>query len=186
VDEAGRGPLAGPVVAAAVILSQPLPECLTGLNDSKQLTESQRERFFAALTEQLGIPFGVGIVTHEVIDEINIAQATHRAMRQALDALPVRPDHVLVDGRAVPQLPFPQTAIVSGDALSYSIAAASVIAKVTRDRMMCDLHEQFPQYNFAQHKGYGTAEHLALLQRHGPCPIHRRTFEPVRQAAQHD
>jgi ribonuclease HII len=177
VDEAGRGPLAGPVVAAAAILTQPLHESLVGLNDSKQLTEKQRDFFFRALVEELRVPHGVGIVSVETIDRINILQATHLAMQQALDALPVRPDHALVDGRPVPSLTVPHTAIVDGDALSYSIAAASVIAKVTRDRLMRELHQQFPQYNFAQHKGYGTKEHIALILQHGACPAHRKTFK---------
>lgn len=177
VDEAGRGPLAGPVVAAAAILTQPLHKSLVGLNDSKQLTEKQRENFFRVLTMELCVPHGVGIVSAETIDCINILRATHLAMQQALDALPIRPDHVLVDGRPVPSLRHPHTAIVDGDALSYSIAAASVIAKVTRDRLMRELHQQFPQYNFAQHKGYGTKEHVALILQHGACPAHRKTFK---------
>lgn len=176
VDEAGRGPLAGPVVAAAVILTRPLHELLIGLNDSKQLSEKQRERFFAALTETLHVPYGIGIVSREIIDQINIAQATYRAMQQAVDTLPVQPDHVLIDGLPVRTLTHSHTAIVKGDALSYSIAAASVIAKVTRDHLMSELHQQYPQYNFAKHKGYGTPEHIALLKQHGPSPIHRRSF----------
>jgi ribonuclease HII len=165
------------VVAAAAILTQPLHKALIGLNDSKQLTEKQRDTFFHALVEELNIPHGVGIVSVEIIDRINILRATHLAMQRALDALPVRPDHALVDGRPVPSLKISQTAIVEGDALSYSIAAASVIAKVTRDRLMRQLHEQFPQYNFAQHKGYGTKQHIALLRQHGPSPVHRRSFK---------
>ena len=191
VDEAGRGPLAGPVVAAAVILPRDhdglfeKDGTLHGLNDSKQLTEKQREKFFSALAlilaENPSLSIGVGIAPVELIDEINILRATHWAMRQALAQLPQRPDHILVDGRAVPDLPAPHTAIVGGDGKSYSIAAASVIAKVTRDRLMCELHEKFPQYNFAAHKGYGTAEHLAALEKFGPCPHHRKSFEPIRQ-----
>ncbi len=178
VDEAGRGPLAGPVVAAAVILAPPLHKSLRGLNDSKLLTEAARDQFFAALTEQLKVPFGIGVVSHEMIDQINIHQATHLAVQQALDALPIPPDHVLVDGLRGRTLKIPYTVIVGGDGLSYSIAAASVIAKVTRDRLMRELHKEFPQYNFAQHKGYGTVEHIALLKQHGYSPVHRRSFKP--------
>ena len=179
VDEAGRGPLAGPVVAAAVIL--PDGYKLPGLNDSKQLTAEQREFFFEMLTKDPTVRFGVGIVDAEWIDRINILQATHRAMGEALRRLPVRPDHVLVDGLPVKSFTIPQTSLVKGDARSFSIAAASVIAKVTRDRLMLEMHEQYPLYGFDQHKGYPTPEHLAALRAHGPCPIHRRTFGPVRE-----
>ena len=181
VDEAGRGPLAGPVMAAAVCLppswlDDGLPDSLRGLNDSKQLSASQRENFFAALTTHPEIRFGVAQVEAGRIDEINILQATHQAMNLALDQLHPAPQHVLVDGRPVKTMRFPQTAIVKGDALSYSIAAASVLAKVTRDRLMIEYHRQFPLYGFADHKGYGTPQHLAALAQHGPCPIHRRSF----------
>ncbi|MBI5819320.1 MAG: ribonuclease HII [Verrucomicrobia bacterium] len=179
VDEAGRGPLAGPVVAAAVIL--PDGYKLPGLNDSKQLSARQRDEFFLTLTTDPHIRFGVGIVDTEWIDRINILQATHRAMAEALRRLPVQPDHVLVDGLPVKSLTIAQTAIVKGDARSFSIAAASVIAKVTRDRLMLELHVQYPVYGFDQHKGYPTPEHLAALREHGPCPVHRRTFGPVRE-----
>lgn len=179
VDEAGRGPLAGPVVAAAVIL--PDRYKLPGLNDSKQLTALQREEFFQTLTTDPSVCFGVGIVDAEWIDRINILQATHRAMAEALQRLSIRPDHVLVDGLPVKTFTLPQTAIVKGDARSFSIAAASVIAKVTRDRLMLELHAQYPVYGFDQHKGYPTPEHLAALRAHGPCPVHRRTFGPVRE-----
>jgi ribonuclease HII len=182
VDEAGRGPLAGPVVAAAVVLERPLPESLVGLNDSKFLTEKKRDEFFRLLTEELRVPHGIGIVSVETIDRINILRATHLAMQQALNALPVRPDHALVDGHPVPSLKISHTAIVDGDTLSYSIAAASILAKVTRDRLMRELHRQFPQYNFARNKGYGTPEHLALLAKFGPCAAHRRSFRPCAQA----
>lgn len=185
VDEAGRGPLAGPVVAAAVILPvawivQGLPPALTGLNDSKQLTEAQRERFFAALTTDAAVECTVAQVESEAIDRINILQATHRAMNAALAALARPPEHVLVDGRPVNSLRFPQTALVKGDARSYSIAAASVLAKVTRDRLMAEHDRRWPAYGFAQHKGYGTPEHLAALRAHGPCAIHRRSFAPLK------
>jgi ribonuclease HII len=187
VDEAGRGPLAGPVVAAAVALPMEwmrdgLPRRLRGLNDSKQLTAEQRERYFAELTTCAVVRFGVGLADVQVIDSINILQATHRAMNQALDQLQPPPEHALVDGLRVASLRFPQTPLVEGDARSYSIAAASVVAKVTRDRLMLQYHEQYPVYGFAAHKGYGTPEHLAALAAHGPCPIHRRTFSPVRLA----
>src|SRR5712671_284428 len=178
VDEAGRGPLAGPVVAAACILPREFRHKI--LNDSKQLTEEEREEIFCELSGRNDIAWAVGISEVEVIDVYNILWATHRAMVLALDALPKRPDFVLVDGLPVKAIQIRQKAIVGGDAKSFSIAAASVIAKVTRDRLMLALHKQCPQYNFAQHKGYGTPEHLAALDQFGPCPIHRRTFEPVR------
>ena len=185
VDEAGRGPLAGPVVAAAVVLPDAwlysgLPPDLDGLNDSKQLTAGQRERFFASLTSRAEIQFAIARMDSGIVDQINILQATHRAMNSALDRLPAPPQHVLVDGTHVKSLRWPQTPIVKGDALSYSIAAASVLAKVTRDRLMTEFDRQWPAYGFAAHKGYGTARHLAALKTHGPCPIHRRSFAPLR------
>jgi len=186
VDEAGRGPLAGPVVAAAAILpgawvNEGLPEPLQGLNDSKKLTEGQRERFFAFLTTASEVVFSVALEEAGVIDRINILQATHRAMNHALSALQPGARHALVDGRPVPMLTLPQTALVKGDSRSFSIAAASVLAKVTRDRLMLDFHEQWPGYGFADHKGYGTRQHLDAIERLGPCPIHRRSFAPLRQ-----
>ena len=185
VDEAGRGPLAGPVVAAAAILpphwAAGLPAELKGLNDSKQLTETQREKFFGFITTCGEIEFGIAQVSATVIDEINILQATHRAMNDALAQLSPLPPHALVDGRPVKTLRVPQTAIVKGDARSYSIAAASVLAKVTRDRLMLDYAAQYPAYGFAEHKGYGTAKHLAAIAKFGACPIHRKTFAPLRQ-----
>ena len=186
VDEAGCGPLAGPVVAAAAILPSRwaetgLPAELTGLNDSKQLTTAQREKYFEFLTTCAQIEFGIAAVDAGVIDEINILQATHRAMNDALAQLQPLPAHALVDGRRVKILRIPQTAIVKGDARSYSIAAASVLAKVTRDRLMREFHTQFPNYGFAEHKGYGTAKHLAAIAAHGACPIHRRSFAPLKQ-----
>jgi ribonuclease HII len=185
VDEAGRGPLAGPVVAAAAILpprwaETGLPAELAGLNDSKQLTETQREKYFEFLTRCAEIEFAVALVDAGIIDEINILQATHRAMNEALAQLNPLPPHALVDGRPVKTLRVPQTAIVKGDARSYSIAAASVLAKVTRDRLMLDYHAQFPAYGFDEHKGYGTAKHLAAIARHGACAIHRQTFAPLK------
>src|ERR1035437_2569049 len=185
LDEAGRGPLAGPVVAAAAILPSKwaesgLPRELEGLNDSKQLTANQREKFFAFITSRGEIEFGIAEVDAALIDEINILQATHRAMNDALAKLRPAPEHALVDGRPVTTMRVPQTAIVKGDARSYSIAAASVLAKVTRDRLMLEFDRQWPKYGFAEHKGYGTAQHLAAITAHGPCPIHRRSFAPLR------
>jgi len=185
VDEAGRGPLAGPVVAAAAILpprwaESGLPAGLDGLNDSKQLTETQREKFFAFLTSCDEVEFAIAQIDAAQIDEINILQATHRAMNVALAKLNPPPQHALVDGRAVRTMRVPQTAIVKGDARSYSIAAASVLAKVTRDRLMLEFHAQFPEYGFAGHKGYGTAKHLAAIVKFGACPIHRKSFAPLK------
>jgi ribonuclease HII len=181
VDEAGRGPLAGPVVAAAVCLparwlKDGLPKTLEGLNDSKQLTPAQREVYYAALTAEAEVCFGIAQVEADRIDEINILRATHLAMNKALEQLRPAPQHALVDGGPVKTLRVPHTAIVKGDSRSYSIAAASVLAKVTRDRLMVEYDRQFPAYGFAMHKGYGTAAHLAALAKHGPSPIHRRSF----------
>ena len=186
VDEAGRGPLAGPVVAAAAMfptqwLVDGLPSELQGLNDSKQLTARQREQFFAFLTLCGEVRFVIAQMDAACVDEINILQATHRAMNEALASLTPTPQHALVDGTRVKTLRFPQTSIVKGDAKSYSIAAASVLAKVTRDRLMEEYHERWPVYGFAGHKGYGTVQHLAAIAEHGPCPIHRRSFAPLRQ-----
>jgi len=188
VDEAGRGPLAGPVVAAAVVLPQRwleagLDERLHDLNDSKQLTEAQRENFFSVLTTHPEIHHAIAVVNEAIIDRINILQATHRAMNEALAQLQPPPEHVLVDGRPVKTMRFPQTALVKGDARSYSIAAASVLAKVTRDRLMLEFDRQYPGYGFAEHKGYGTPQHLAAIARLGPCPIHRRSFAPLKVKA---
>jgi ribonuclease HII len=180
IDEAGRGPLAGPVVAAAVILPERFRHAK--LNDSKQLTELQRERIYAELTVRTEVHWAVAVVEVEDIDRINILRATHEAMRRAVSALARVPDHVLIDGLPVRPFPIPQTALVGGDGLSFSIAAASVFAKVTRDRIMVAMDAVHPKYGFAQHKGYGTALHLDRLRAHGPCPIHRRSFLPVQQA----
>ena len=187
IDEAGRGPLAGPVVAAAAILppqwaQSGLPKDLKGLNDSKQLTEAQREKYFAFLVACAEIEFAVAVVDAATIDQINILRATHHAMNEALAGLKTLPPHALVDGLRVHSLRVPQTAIVQGDALSYSIAAASVLAKVTRDRLMVEFHGQFPEYGFADHKGYGTRRHLAAIEKHGACPIHRKSFAPLKPA----
>jgi len=186
VDEAGRGPLAGPVVAAAAILPAQwakagLPRELDGLNDSKQLTAAQREKFFAYLTAAGEVEYAIAQMDSVQIDAINILRATHQAMNAALAELVPRPQHVLVDGRPVKTMRLPQTAIIKGDARSYSIAAASVLAKVTRDRLMLEFDRQWPVYGFAGHKGYGTARHLAAIAAHGPCPIHRKSFAPLKQ-----
>jgi ribonuclease HII len=180
LDEAGRGPLAGPVVAAAAML--PWPCRWLGMDDSKRLTADQRERW-AGIIRCEAVAVGVGIVPAARIDAVGILAATWEAMSQALADLKVRPDHLLVDGPLrVPAVDIPQTALIDGDARSLSVAAASVVAKVTRDRMMKELHERYPQYGFARHKGYGTREHLAALQRHGPCRIHRESFRGVLSA----
>jgi ribonuclease HII len=188
VDEAGCGPLAGPVVAGAVVfpcawLEEGLAGALRGLNDSKQLTEAQRENYYAILTTHADIRWAVALVEVETIDRINIYQAAHRAMNLALDQLKPPPEHVLVDGRPVKSMRFPNTPLVKGDARSYSIAGASVLAKVTRDRLMREFDQLYPGYGFADHKGYGTPQHLAAIQSLGPCPIHRRSFAPFRPVA---
>ncbi len=184
VDEAGRGPLAGPVVAAAVVFSRALLEAeaeglFRDLNDSKQLTEKQRNHFFALLSDLPDIAIGIGIGDVPEIDAINILCATHAAMCRALRNLPQLPDFALLDGLPVPGLPCPSMAIVKGDSRSFSIAAASVIAKVTRDRLMRELDQQYPQYGFARHKGYGTSAHIQALLKYGPMPQHRHSFRPV-------
>jgi ribonuclease HII len=179
IDEAGRGALAGPVVAAAVVLPEKFRH--RRLNDSKQLAPELREQIYSDLVSNPEVRWTVGIIDSVEIDRINILRASHRAMRLATAALNEPPEHVLIDGLPVIPFPFPQTAVVDGDCISLSIAAASVIAKVTRDRMMRDFCAQFPQYCFGQHKGYGTELHLLKLHEFGPCPIHRRSFEPVAQ-----
>jgi ribonuclease HII len=171
IDEAGRGALAGPVVAAAAILPEKFRH--RRLNDSKQLAPELREEIYRDLVSNSEIRWAIGIVDSVEIDRINILRASHRAMRLAIEALIEPPDHVLIDGLPVIPFPVPQTAIIDGDCISLSIAAASVMAKVTR--------AQFPQYCFSQHKGYGTELHLLKLHECGPCPIHRRSFEPVAQ-----
>jgi ribonuclease HII len=179
IDEAGRGALAGPVVAAAVILPEKFRH--KRLNDSKQLAPERREEIYSDLIANNSIAWAVGVVDSIEIDQINILRATHKAMRAAIEALAALPDHALIDGLPVYPFPLPQTAVVDGDCYSLSIAAASVIAKVTRDRMMREFCARFPEYCFSQHKGYGTELHLLKLHAHGPCPIHRRSFEPVAQ-----
>lgn len=179
IDEAGRGPLAGPVVAAAVIL--PKKVRLQGLDDSKKLSRARREDLFAELRETRGIFWAIGMVQPEEIDRINILQATWRAMALAAGALAVKADFCLIDGLAVRNFPLPHRAIVKGDRASLSIAAASIVAKVSRDALMIEAGETFPDYGFASHKGYGTKAHLEALRIHGPCPLHRRSFQPVAQ-----
>jgi ribonuclease HII len=189
VDEAGRGSLAGPVVAAAVILPLGIPfrfdpdECLAcfeGVRDSKQLTARERDRLFEVIVQH-AVAVGVGIGSVEMIDERNILQATKYAMREALAQLTIPPQALLLDAIHLPGIELLQRSIIKGDALCLSIAAASIIAKVTRDRMMIQMHEHFPAYGFAQHKGYGTEYHLVALREHGATPHHRRSFAPVRE-----
>ena len=174
VDEAGRGPLCGPVYAAAVILSPDRP--IDGLNDSKKLTEAKREALFDVICEQAEA-YGIGFATVEEIEQYNILQATFLAMRRAVAALQKTPDFVLVDGNQIPVgMDLPLRTVVKGDALSASIAAASILAKVSRDRELLKLDEQYPQYGFAKHKGYGTAAHYEALRQFGPSPVHRMSF----------
>jgi ribonuclease HII len=181
VDEVGRGALAGPVMAAAVVLpvGADFP-WLKLVRDSKQLSPKQRERVFD-LVQCAGIPFGLGSVPHAVIDRVGIVQATRMAMAQAVQALPSRPDFLLIDALSLPQVALPQKGIVRGDQLSCSIACASIMAKVSRDRQMTELDSVYPGYGLARHKGYGTRQHLQCLGRLGPCAIHRRSFAPVVQ-----
>ena len=181
LDEAGRGPLAGPVVAAAVVLPPDL--LIHGVTDSKQLTEAYRERLYDTITRD-AVAYGIGIADERTIDEVNILQATIIAMERALAAIVPPPDYLLLDALTLPRIKILQKAIIKGDYRSHSIAAASILAKVTRDRHMCSLHEQYPQYNFHLHKGYGSREHMELLRKHGPCPAHRRSFRPVAEAEQ--
>lgn len=182
VDEAGRGSLAGPVVAACVVLPQRFG--LEGVNDSKQLTAVQRDRLFPMITQHAR-GYGIGIVDNTEIDRINILNATHLAMRLAFHSLPAGLwcDLALIDGLPARGFPITQWAIVKGDSKSQSIAAASIIAKVTRDRIMEDLHSEYPDYNFAQNKGYPAGSHLQALARLGPCPVHRLTYKPVTVAS---
>jgi ribonuclease HII len=181
IDEAGRGPLAGPVVAAAVIL--PLTFKRRGLDDSKKLNAAARDGHYARIAGDERVIWAVAVREADAIDRVNILRATHEAMREAVGALRELAAHALIDGLPVHPFPVPHTALVGGDGISMSIAAASVLAKVTRDRIM-DTHAQaWPEYGFERHKGYATREHLATLRRHGPCPIHRRSFEPVAQLA---
>lgn len=176
IDEAGRGPLAGPVVAAAVIF--PSQVNIPGLNDSKKLSTKKREELFPKIQE-ISVFYGVAVVDQKVIDKINILQAARLAMKQAVETLKITPGLLLIDGNQKIDSTLNQWAIVKGDSRSLSIAAASVLAKVTRDRIMDDYHKLYPQYEFNRHKGYGTKLHKHLIQEHGPCPIHRNTFKGV-------
>lgn len=180
VDEAGRGCLAGPVVAGAVILPRRVPP---GIRDSKMLSPRMRSRLFAALADA-GAVLSWGAAQPQEIDRLNILRASFLAMRRAVAGLPERPEALLVDGFAIPDLELPQRALIKGDARCLSIAAASIVAKVVRDRMMIDLDRLFPAFGFRKHKGYPTREHVEALRRHGPTPVHRRSFGPVREMLQ--
>ena len=179
VDEAGRGALAGAVVAAAVVLPL-LGARIEGLRDSKQLSPEQRERLFPII-RSTALSVGIGVVDEKTIDRVNILRATLLAMERAVSSLQPRPHFLLIDGNQLPSLPIPALALPKGESHSPSIAAASIVAKVTRDRLMGLYHEIFPRYSFVQHKGYGTVDHLRALREHGPCPIHRRTFKGVKE-----
>jgi ribonuclease HII len=186
VDEAGRGPLAGPVVAAAVAFERAFLEAeqygtLKVVNDSKCLTPRERDSAYSLITESPFCTYGVGIADVDEIDSLNILRATHLAMARAVSAVAPLPEFVLVDGLPVPDLPCASLAIVQGDSRSLSVAAASIIAKVTRDRIMVVLDQQYPQYSFCRHKGYGTRVHMKALLEYGPCPVHRRSFRPVQE-----
>jgi len=187
VDEAGRGPLAGPVVASAVVMPESwieegIPESLRRLNDSKQMNEKVREELFEVISLEQCVEHAIGIIDAHLIDEINILQATHRAMNDALSKLTSPVQHALVDGRPVRNLTVAQTAIIKGDAKSYTIAAASILAKVTRDRLMTRYDQKYPGYGFAGHKGYGTKAHRSAIEELGPCPIHRMSFAPLKNS----
>lgn len=178
LDEVGRGPLAGPVVAACVVLPEGFDA--QGINDSKKLTARQRERADERIRRE-AVALGISLVSPAVIDKINILRATHQAIREAFLMLEVAPDYALIDGLPIPDFPCPaQKCLVGGDGLSVSIAAASIVAKVARDRLMCEYDVEFPEYGFAGHKGYGSAKHVEALREHGPCPIHRLSFAPCR------
>lgn len=188
VDEAGRGPLAGPVVASAVVFDRSFAlreetYLLKGLTDSKKLSPGKREYFYAILKESEFVRTGTGQCSVEEIDSINILNATHMAMARALDALGEQPDYVLIDGLDVKGITLPYETIVRGDSKSMSIAAASVVAKVERDRIMDHLDTLYPEYGFASHKGYGTSFHMQALLEHGPSPVHRKTFRPVKESS---
>jgi ribonuclease HII len=178
VDEAGRGPLAGPVVAAACVL--PERAAVYGIDDSKKLLPSERSRIFQQILSLPEVDYGIGIIDALIIDQVNILQATFQAMLAAISCLTREPDFILVDGKQMPSTRIPGEAIVKGDTLSQSIAAASIIAKETRDQLMILFDGEWPLYNFKSHKGYGTREHLLAIQRYGPCPIHRMSFEPIK------
>ena len=175
VDEVGRGPLAGPVVCAAVIMPLEIAELIEGVDDSKKVSQKKRE-LLAKLIKEKAIAYTVYEVSEKIIDEINILEATKLGMKMALETLPIKPDVVLTDGNMTLDIPFPQASIVKGDALSYSIGAASIVAKVHRDAMMDEYAKQYPAYAFDSNKGYGTAAHIQAIKEQGLCPIHRRTF----------
>ena len=179
VDEVGAGPLAGPVVAAAVITDITMP--IENVKDSKRLSEKQRSRIETEIRDSAHA-FAFGWVEPEEIDQVNIYQASLLAMQRAVGNLDMKPDHLLVDARTIPEVPYPQKAIIGGDNLSYAIAAASILAKQERDRFMVEMDERYPDYGFGGHKGYGTAKHLKALKRLGPCPLHRKSFAPVAAA----
>ncbi len=178
VDEAGRGSLAGPVVAAACILPRKIQ--VTGINDSKKLTAEQRNDIYHYLINHPKVVYGIGTIDHKTIDQVNILQASHQAMLIAIKALHVTPQYLLIDGNRAPQSEITLETIIRGDSKSHSIAAASIIAKVTRDRLMVDFHNQWPVYGFDSHKGYATEKHLHAIAMHGPCEIHRLTYAPFR------
>ena len=178
IDEAGRGPLAGPVVSAAVIFNSDIPD--TGIKDSKKLTQKKRELLFDIICDH-SLAFGIGIVDNYEIDRINILQASLRSMAESVENLKIAPDYLLIDGTFGINLDLPQQAIPKGDSLSISIAAASILAKVTRDRIMEAYHNNYPQYGFKSHKGYPTRFHKDAIKKHGPCPIHRRSFKGVKE-----
>lgn len=178
VDEAGRGPLAGPVVAAACILPRGLQ--IEGIDDSKKLTPEQREKLYEILTNHPDVIYGIGIVESPIIDEMNILRASLHAMALAVKELSLEPDYLLIDGNNLPPTQIVSKAVIKGDSRSVSIGAASIIAKHKRDLLMIEYHEKFPYYGFNQHKGYGTKMHIEALKAHGPCPIHRTSFEPIK------
>jgi len=185
IDEAGRGPLAGPVVAACVILDKKFNIShneLKSIKDSKKLTPKKREELFILIKEEF-IEVGVGICDHQTIDRINILQATFLAMKKAIGSLKQKPDYIILDGGLeIPNTSYKQKSIIRGDESVFAIAAASIIAKVTRDMIMLKAHEDYPQYGFNKHKGYGTRLHLEQLEKYGPCLIHRKSFKPVKKA----
>ncbi len=186
VDEAGRGPLAGPVVAACVLISAgsldkpEIKDLLSSVKDSKKLSPAKRKELFPLIVEAFD-GYGIGISDHATIDRINILEASFLAMKKAIGILRKKPDCLIIDGKlAIPSISIPQKPIIAGDNLVFSIAAASILAKVARDNLMLEIHEKYPQYNFAKHKGYGTKEHLEMLAKYGPSPVHRKSFKPIR------
>lgn len=178
VDEAGRGPLAGPVVAAVVILDPNI--AISGIKDSKKLSANKREQLFNIICNK-SLGFAIAESSVQEIDKVNILQATFLAMQRAVAKLRMQPDEVLIDGNQCPKLPYPTRAIVQGDSLIEAISAASILAKVTRDNYLFTLHEKYPEYGFAKHKGYPTKDHLEALRKHGPCPEHRLSYKPVQE-----